>query len=141
MQQCNGGEAFDIGGCGTGSYNLPPKGWSLIALFIRQWTIHKNFIGQFLPFPLPHPRASGETTLLGEPRPGPYGRHAAYALNQEAGASSPPGTTLAGAGAAKKKGEAEQELSIFSLYNNPLGYLLIGMAVFGIISQNLPKWL
>ena len=70
------------------------------------------------------------------------GRHAAYTLDQEAsgGGSASQGTTLAGAGAAKKKGDAEQELSIFSLYNNPLGYLLIGMAVFGIVSQNLPKW-
>ena len=71
---------------------------------------------------------------MGEPRPGPYGRHAAFSLAEhEAGSSS-------ASGSSKKGDKDEPELSLFSLYNNPLGYLLLGMAVFGIISQNMPKW-
>lgn len=77
---------------------------------------------------------AGETTTVGEPRPGPYGRHAAFSLAEHEAAST-------GASGSSKKGDKEEpELSLFSLYNNPLGYLLLGMAVFGIISQNMPKW-
>ena len=55
----------------------------------------------------------GETTLVGEPRPGALGRHASYTLDHQ---EPERGTATAA------KGE-EQELSIFSMYNNPLGYL------------------
>ena len=55
---------------------------------------------------------------MGEPRPGAMGRHASYSLDHE-------GPERGGAGGGKGKGEKgeEQELSIFSMYNNPLGYL------------------
>ena len=67
---------------------------------------------------------------MGEPKPGPHGRHAAYTAPEERDADSVGPQS-------KKGGKEEQELSVFSMYNNPLGYLLLGMAVFGIVFQNV----
>mmetsp|Transcript_19905 Transcript_19905/g.43323 ORF Transcript_19905/g.43323 Transcript_19905/m.43323 type:complete len:689 (-) Transcript_19905:47-2113(-) len=36
-----------------------------------------------------------------------------------------------------KKGKTEEEASLLAVYNNPLGWLLLGFAVFGIIRQNM----
>ncbi len=42
---------------------------------------------------------------------------------------------MGGAKKGEKPGE-EEPLTLISLYNNPLGYVLLGMAVFGIAFQN-----
>jgi hypothetical protein len=68
--------------------------------------------------------ASNETTELGEARPGPYGRKAIY--KQKSQRSVDPG--------AEGKG-TEKDLTIVQLYNNPLGWLLLGMALWGIAAK------
>ena len=68
-------------------------------------------------------RRSGDTTNLGEPRPGPYGR-LAKGVSQE-------DLSDGNRSFLEKKGDP----SLLSLYNNPLGYLLIGMAAVGAAAQ------
>lgn len=70
---------------------------------------------------------TNETTELGEERPGPYGRKAIFKQKGQRAAED------AGGGG---KG-SEKDLTIVQLYNNPLGWLLLGMALWGIAAKAL----
>lgn len=76
-------------------------------------------------------RHAGETTGLGEPKPGPYGRNPAYSHDDVD--QSKPGDRKG----KKDAAQDEPQPSILGMYNNPLGYMLVGMALFGILFQNM----
>mmetsp|Transcript_1757 Transcript_1757/g.4691 ORF Transcript_1757/g.4691 Transcript_1757/m.4691 type:complete len:231 (-) Transcript_1757:417-1109(-) len=70
---------------------------------------------------------TGETTVIGEPKPGPLGRSPAY---------MPSPDSRRGDAEQGGKGEKGERLTFVALYNNPLGWVLLGLAAFGIVFQN-----
>ncbi|GAX78475.1 hypothetical protein CEUSTIGMA_g5914.t1 [Chlamydomonas eustigma] len=88
-----------------------------------------------------NPATAGDATRIGEPKPGPYGRSASFTQSEDGDSyrSLDSDSSLLHSSGKKNGDKEDKELSIVSLYNNPLGWLLLGMALFGIASQNWPQ--
>ncbi|KAG1677964.1 hypothetical protein FOA52_001382 [Chlamydomonas sp. UWO 241] len=120
----------------TGEYTTPglptPQTWHEVvdktSGLLYYWcpaTGEATTIGE----PKPGHHTPREATTIGEPKPGPLGRHPSYQA-EDASRRKGAGDIISGD---KKDGE---EVSITALYNNPLGWALLGVAAFGIVFQN-----